>query len=80
MIVTCNCSIELLGLGLRPRGKMFTREGISPDPEKVAVLQAARLPKSPAEVRSLLFFAGANADFMVTAPLRALMKKDAELR
>ena len=66
-------------------GKMFTREGISPDPEKVAALQTAGPPKSAAEVRSFLFFAGANADFMegfaqVTAPLRGLMKKDSEFR
>ena len=65
---------------------MFTREGISPDPEKVAGCPTGSgIPKSAAEVRSFLFFAGTNADFMegfaqVTAPLRALMKRDTEFR
>ena len=60
-------------------GKVFSSEGISPDPDKVAALKAAGLPQSAAEVRSFLFFAGANADFMegfvqATAPLRELLK------
>ena len=42
-------------------------------------------PQSVVEVRSFLFFAGANADFMegfaqVTAPLRNLIKADAKFR
>ncbi|PFX21298.1 Retrovirus-related Pol polyprotein [Stylophora pistillata] len=57
-------------------------EGISPDPNKVAALQAAGPPQSQAEVRSFFFFAGANSDFMegfaqVTAPLRNLIKQGA---
>ena len=63
-------------------GKVFSSEGISPDPNKVAALQAAGPPQSQAEVRSFLFFARANADFMegfaqITAPLRDLIKKEA---
>ena len=66
-------------------GKVFSSEGISPDPSKVAALQAAGPPESHAEVRSFLFFAGANADFMegfaqVTAPLRELIKEGVEFQ
>ena len=43
-------------------GKVFSSEGISPAPDKVAALKAAGPPQSAAEVRSFLFFAGANAD------------------
>ena len=39
-------------------GKVFTVDGISPDPEKVAALKAGGSPQSVAEVRSFLFFAG----------------------
>ena len=45
-------------------GKVFSSEGISPDPDKVAALKAAGPPQSVVEVRSFLFFAGANAYFM----------------
>ena len=70
---------------LRPMtffGKVFSSEGISPDPNKVAALQAARPPQSQAEVQLSLFFAGANANFMegfakITAPLRDLIKQGA---
>ena len=63
-------------------GKVFSIEGISPDPNKVAALQAAGPPQSQAEVRSFLFFAGAKANFMegfaqITAPLRDLLKQGA---
>ena len=63
-------------------GKVFSSEGISSDPNKAAALQAAGPPQSQAEVRSFLFFAGANADFMegfaqTTAPLRDLIKQGA---
>ena len=66
-------------------GKVFSDQGISPDPDKVAALKAAGPPQSAVEVRSFLFFAGANADFMegfaqVTAPLRNLMKDDAQFQ
>lgn len=66
-------------------GKVFTSEGTSPDPEQVTALKTAGPPTSPAEVRSFLFFAGANADFMerfaqVTVPLRGLLKKDVEFK
>ncbi|PFX11958.1 Retrovirus-related Pol polyprotein [Stylophora pistillata] len=63
-------------------GKVLCCEGNSRDPNKVAALQAAGPPQSQAEVRSFLFFAGANADFMegfaqVTALLRNLIKQGA---
>ena len=66
-------------------GKVFSGQGISPDPDKVAALKAAGPPQSAVEVRSFLFFAGANADFMegfaqVTAPLRNLMKDDVQFQ
>ena len=66
-------------------GKVFSSEGISLDPNKVAALQGAGPPQSQAEVRSFLFFAGANADFMegfaqITAPLRGLIKQGAPLQ
>lgn len=41
-------------------GKVFSSEGISRDPDKVAALKAAGPPQSAAEVRSFLFFAGAK--------------------
>lgn len=64
---------------------MFSSQGISPDPDKVAALKAAGPPQSAVEVRSFLFFAGANADFIegfaqVTAPLRNLMKDDVQFQ
>ena len=63
-------------------GKVFSSEGISLDPDKVAALQAAGPPQSQAEVRLFLFFVEANADFMegfalITAPLRDLIKQGA---
>ena len=66
-------------------GKVFSSEGISPYPDKVAALKAAGPPHSAAEVRSFLFFAGANADFMegfarATAPLRELLKVNAKFQ
>ena len=66
-------------------GKVFSSEGISPDPDKVAALKAAGPPQSAAEVQSFLFFAGANADFMegsaqATAPLRKLRKVNAKFQ
>ena len=66
-------------------GKVFSSEGILPDPDKVAALKAAGPPQSAAEVRSFLFFAGANADFMegfaqATAPLRELLKVNAKFQ
>ena len=68
-------------------GKVFSSKGISPDPDKVAALglKAAGPPQSAAGLRSFLFFAGANADFMegfvqVTAPLRELLKLNAKFQ
>ena len=66
-------------------GKVFSGEGISPDPDKVAALKAAGPSQSAAEVRSFLFFAGANAGFMegfaqATAPLRELLKVNAKFQ
>jgi len=65
-------------------GKVFPSEGISPDPDKVAALKAAGPPQSAAEVRSFLFFDGANTDFMqgfaqATALLRELLKVNAKV-
>jgi len=66
-------------------GKVFSSEGISPDPDKVAAMKAAGPPQSAAEVRSFLFFAGASADFMeafaqATALLRELLKVNAKFQ
>ena len=66
-------------------GKVFSSKGISPDPDKVATLKAAGALQSATEVRSFLFFTGANADFMgglaqVTAPLRDLLKVPVDIR
>ena len=65
--------------------KVFSREGISPDPDKVAALKIAGPPQSAAQVQSFLFFAGATADFMegfiqATAPLRELLKVNAKFQ
>ena len=56
-----------------------------PDPDKVAALKVAGPPQSAAEVRSILFFARANADFkegfaQATAPLRELLKLNAKFQ
>ncbi|PFX34758.1 Retrovirus-related Pol polyprotein [Stylophora pistillata] len=66
-------------------GKVFSSEGISPDPDKVVALKAAGPPQSVEEVRSFLFFVGANVDFMqgfaqATAPLRELLKANAKFQ
>ena len=66
-------------------GKVFSTEGISLDSDKVAALKAADPPRSAAEIRSFLFFAGANADFMegfaqATAPLRELLTVNAKFQ
>ena len=66
-------------------GKAFSSEGISSDPDRVAALKAAGPPQSATEVRSFLFFAGANADFMegfaqATALLRELLKVNAKFQ
>jgi len=66
-------------------GKAFSREGISPDPDKVAALKEAGPLQSAAEVRSFLFFAGENADFIegfpqATAPMRELLKVNAKFQ
>jgi len=64
---------------------VFSSEGISPDPSKVAVLQAASPPESQVEVQSFLFFTGANTDFMegfaqATTPLTELIKEGVEFQ
>ena len=66
-------------------GKVFSSEGISPDPDKVEALKAAGPPQSEAEVRSFRFFAEANADFMegfaqATTPLREPLKVKAKFQ
>ncbi|MEL6802271.1 MAG: RNase H-like domain-containing protein, partial [Bacteroidota bacterium] len=61
-------------------GYIFSDEGISPDPDKVAALRAAEAPKSKEEVRSFLGMAGFNSQFIpnyatISGPLRYLTKK-----
>ena len=62
-------------------GHIFTKEGISPDPEKVQALHEAALPTNQSEVRSFLGLAQCCSDFIdnfatMTEPLRELIKKD----
>ena len=45
-------------------GYVFSAEGISPDPDKVAALQKAEPPASKEEVRSFLGLAGFNSQFI----------------
>ena len=68
-----------------PFGTVYSGEGISSEPNKVAALQSSGPSQFRAEVRSFIFFAGANADFMegfarVTAPLRGLIKQGARFQ
>ena len=65
--------------------------GVSPDPEKCAIIKEWPAPKSNSEVKSFLQTVQFNAKFMggehgeatypeLTAPLRALTKKYARFR
>ena len=62
-------------------GHIFTKEGISPDPEKVQALHEAAQPTNQSEVRSFLGLAQCCSDFIdnfatMTEPLRELIKKE----
>ena len=64
-------------------GYIFLKEGMSPDPDKVSVLNDASTPSNPTEVRSLLGMANYCLRFIpnyatITEPMRELMKKDTE--
>ncbi|XP_069467622.1 uncharacterized protein [Ambystoma mexicanum] len=53
-------------------GYKFSSSGISPDPQKVADIQAASLPKTPTDIRSFLGMA------TLSEPLRELTKLNAK--
>ena len=67
-------------------GFLFNKDGMKPDPKKVAAIHYKVTPKSVAEVKSFLQMCQYNQMFLfdtletysdVTAPLRALLRKDA---
>ena len=60
-------------------GKVFSSEGKSPDPDKVAALKAAGPPQSATEVRSFLFFY-MEGFAQATTPLRELLKVNAQFQ
>ena len=64
-------------------GLIFSDQGVSPDPKKVAAIKEAAPPCNPAEVRSLLGMLNYSARFIkdyasLSEPLRRLTVKDAE--
>ena len=66
-------------------GYVFSADGISPDPDKVAALQRADPPASKEEVRSFLGLAGFNSQFVpdyatASEPLRMLTRKNVVFR
>ena len=66
-------------------GLVFSGEGVSPDPKKVADLHAAKEPQNSPEVRSFLGMAQYSARFIknfatITEPLRHLTKQTSEKR
>ena len=68
---------------LKYLGYIFSKEGMSPDPDKVAALNMAEPPANATEVRSLLGMTNYCARFIhdyatITEPLRNLTKKDVE--
>ena len=88
------------GITLRPRkcklgkseikwfGNIFSKDGMSPDPEKCRIIKEWPSPKSSSEVKSFLQTLQFNAKFMggkpgeknypdLTAPLKELSKKNA---
>ena len=67
-------------------GYQFSQAGMTPDPIKIKAIQELASPKNVAEVKSFLQMCQYNGMFMysdgvtysdVTAPLRALLRKDA---
>ena len=74
---------------LQPRldffGLTFSKEGVRPDPKKVAALANIATSKTTSEVRSLLGIANYSAQFIpdfatITEPLRQLTHKAAKFR
>ena len=66
-------------------GVIFSKDGLSPAPEKVTALQQATPPTNAAEVRSFLGMANFSSYFIpeysvITTPLRALTRKHAQFR
>ena len=64
-------------------GYIFSKDGLSPDPEKVAAVHSAAAPKNANEVRSLLGLASYCSRFIsnmatISDPLRRLTHKDAK--
>eukprot|EP00057_Strongylocentrotus_purpuratus_P005494 XP_003731095.1 PREDICTED: uncharacterized protein K02A2.6-like [Strongylocentrotus purpuratus] len=64
-------------------GLIFSDQGVSPDPKKVAAVKEAAPPSNSAEVRSLLGMLNYSARFIkdyasLSEPLRRLTVKDAE--
>jgi len=62
-------------------GYIFSKDGVSPDPEKVRALKEASAPASKEEVRSFLGMAGFNQQFIpsfatISEPLRRLITKN----
>ena len=60
---------------------IFSKEDMSPDPDKVSTLNNASAPSNPTEVRSLLGMANYCSHFIpnyatITEPMREVMKKD----
>ena len=65
---------------LKYHGYIFSKHGVSPDPDKVLALNKAEPPTTPSEVRSLLGMANFCSRFIpdyatITEPLRQLTKK-----
>ena len=72
-------------------GQIYSRKGVSPDPEKCKIIKNWPAPKNSSEVKSFLQTVQFNAKFMggkagestypdLTAPLRNLTKKYARFR
>ncbi|XP_020555459.2 uncharacterized protein K02A2.6-like [Oryzias latipes] len=63
-------------------GFIFSADGVSTDPKKVAVVHQASDPKTPSDIKSLLGMANYCSRFIkdfssITEPLRKLTRKDA---
>ena len=62
-------------------GLVYSKEGIHPDPKKIAAFVNTSVPKTVSEVRSLLGMANYSSQFIpnfasITEPLRQLTRKD----